>query len=161
MYSFQFESMEPSVFHENGFNYSMSEIKIRFQRTSQGRSKIFSSYHVTTGAFTLLSFVSFLIQPEQVAGRMGLLVSLSLVMINSYNSVDAPINRGFSTIEAWFVGTLAPVLFGLMEYGLVLSLQKLGKLSILNSSTLFKSIDLISLALATVYFIFFNLYFWL
>lgn len=167
MYTFQFESSEPSEFKENGLKYSMVEIKVNFQRTDKGRAKIFSSYHVTTGTFALLSLISYLIGPTQVPGRLGLLITLCLIMINTYNSVDAPRNRGFSTIETWFVGTLAPILFALVEYGLVLALLKYGDCiadiceSIgFSSKSLMKFIDFISLILTVAYIICFSMYFW-
>ena len=37
--------------------------------------------------FVVTSWVSFLIKPEVVPGRMGLLVTLFLVLINIFNSV--------------------------------------------------------------------------
>ena len=45
----------------------------------------------------ILSFssaVSVFIPPDIVPGRMGMLITLFLILINSYNSVDAPPDRG-------------------------------------------------------------------
>ena len=56
---------------------------------------------MTTGIFSALSFVSYFIPPEIVPGRMGMLITLFLILINSYNSVDAPPDRG--TIHDMFL----------------------------------------------------------
>ena len=63
-------------------------------RTDKSRKKIFGSYHASTGIFAGLSLVSYFIPPDIVPGRMGMLITLFLILINSYNSVDAPPDRG-------------------------------------------------------------------
>ena len=51
------------------------------------------------------SWVSFLIKPEVVPGRMGLLVTLFLVLINIFNSVreQAPISSRLNAIDLYLV----------------------------------------------------------
>lgn len=44
-------------------------------------------FHIPTGIFALMSHVSYFIDPNVVPGRMGLLVTLYLISINSYNSL--------------------------------------------------------------------------
>ena len=65
----------------------------------------------------------------QVPGRMGMLVTLYLMLINSHNSIEAPSGRGFSNIEVWFIGTQAPLVFGIIEYGVILALKRFSKIS--------------------------------
>ena len=65
-----------------------------YPRTDKSRKKIFGSYHASTGIFAGLSLVSYFIPPDIVPGRMGMLITLFLILINSYNSVDAPPDRG-------------------------------------------------------------------
>ena len=55
---------------------------------------------------------------------MGLLVTLYLIASNTFNSVKAPQNRGFSYIEIWTVGVQIPILMAIFEYGFVLALLK-------------------------------------
>ena len=43
--------------------------------------------YLPAGMFVVVSWVSFLIKPEVVPGRMALLVTLFLVLINIFNSV--------------------------------------------------------------------------
>ena len=58
---------------------------------------------------------------------MGMLVTLFLISANVYNSVEAPIHRGFSYIEVWMLGTQFPILLALCEYGLILYWKKMSK----------------------------------
>ena len=60
----------------------------------------------------------------QVPGRLGLLVTLNLILMNVYNSVNAPTKRGFSFIEVWLLGVEIPFLVGILEYGMLLSVRK-------------------------------------
>ena len=55
--------------------------------------------------FVVTSWVSFLIKPEVVPGRMGLLVTLFLVLINIFNSVreQAPISSRLNAIDLYLV----------------------------------------------------------
>lgn len=87
--------------------------------------KTFIEYHLPTGIFSLLSLISYFIEPDQVPGRMGMLMTLYLIAITSYASLNAPGSRGFSYIEIWFVGIQAPILMAILEYGIVLALRKL------------------------------------
>ena len=70
------------------------------------------------------SLISFSIERDVVPGRMGMLIIIYLMQINTYNSVQAPPNRGFSMIETWFVGIQIPILFAILQYGIILTLKK-------------------------------------
>ena len=58
---------------------------------------------------------------------MGMIVMLYLISANVYNAVEAPSTRGFSYIEVWILGTQAPILLALFEYGFILLLKKIAK----------------------------------
>ena len=58
---------------------------------------------------------------------MGMILTLYLISANVYNAVDAPTTRGFSYIEVWILGTQAPILLALLEYGFILHLKKTSK----------------------------------
>ena len=60
----------------------------------------------------------------KVPGRMGMLVTLCLISSNVYIAVDAPLQRGFSYIEVWFLGMQLPILFAIVEYSLILGMNK-------------------------------------
>ena len=82
---------------------------------------------------------------------MGMIVTLYLISANVYNSVDAPKNRGFSYIEVWMFGTQFPILVALLEYGFVLLLKKVIKLSDENETKIFEE-KIKKLDLATMIF---------
>ena len=93
-YHFTFETLNSTSYPNNGYPYSMAEIRMNLTRTDKSRQKIFGSYHASTGIFAGLSLVSYFIPPDIVPGRMGMLITLFLILINSYSSVDAPPDRG-------------------------------------------------------------------
>ncbi len=163
-YFFHFQAKDSTTFHENDYDYSMIQIHMEFNRTWNGQSKVFSSFHAPTGIFAILSLVSYSMEPDQVPGRMGLLVTLALIMINTYNSLDIPSNRGFSTMEIWFTGTLLPVLFAIFEFGMILVIRKY-KLYNKEVDPDFKKcskfLDFGAFLLVSLYFSLFNCAFWL
>ena len=55
---------------------------------------------------------------------MGTILTLFLIHTNVYNSHHG---RGFSFIEVWVIGTQIPILFALIEYGVVLYWKKVAK----------------------------------
>ena len=96
---------------------------------------------------------------------MGMIVTLYLISANVYNSVDAPKNRGFSYIEIWMLGTQFPILLALFEYGFVLYLKKVAKVSDQNQTTSFgakiKMLDLVTMLVSFCCFIMFTLIYWI
>ena len=65
---------------------------------------------------------------------MGMILTLYLISANVYNSVDAPPTRGFSYIEVWILGTQAPIILALFEYGFILLLKKVAKKITINEN---------------------------
>ena len=80
-----------------GKNYSGVGFKIKMDRYS---SKYFINYYIPSMVFVFVSWVSFIIPPENVPGRMGLLVTMLLVLINQFSSVVN--NQVWSTISYFF-----------------------------------------------------------
>ncbi|TRY74854.1 hypothetical protein TCAL_00537 [Tigriopus californicus] len=76
--------------------------------------------------FVVVSWVSFLIKPEVVPGRMALLVTLFLVLINIFNSVRerAPISSRLNAVDLYLVVCIFWVFGALMEYAVILLLLK-------------------------------------
>ena len=48
---------------------------------------IYAQVYLPSAMFVIVSWVSFLVKPEVVPGRMAMLVTLFLVLINIFNSV--------------------------------------------------------------------------
>jgi len=82
--------------------------------------------YLPSGMFVVVSWVSFLIKPEVVPGRMALLVTLFLVLINIFNSVRerAPISTQLNAVDLYLVVCIFLVLSALLEYALILLLLK-------------------------------------
>ena len=57
--------------------------------TSRHSARYFSSYFLPSGLFVVVSWASFLIPPENVAGRMAMLITLFLVLINIFLGITA------------------------------------------------------------------------
>ena len=91
---------------------------------------------------------------------MGMIVMLYLISANVYNSVDAPKNRGFSYIEIWMLGTQFPILLALLEYGFVLYMKKVTKVSDENDTNNYeekiKKLDLVTMLVSFGCFIMFS-----
>jgi hypothetical protein len=96
---------------------------------------------------------------------MGMIVTLYLISANVYNSVDAPKNRGFSYIEIWMFGTQFPILIALLEYGFVLLLKKVIKLSDENETKIFeekvKVLDVATMIFSFCSFMIFASIYWI
>jgi hypothetical protein len=58
---------------------------------------------------------------------MGMILTLFLIGVNIYTSVDAPKYRGISYIEIWAVGTQSPIVLALFEYGFILYMKRVSK----------------------------------
>ena len=114
---------------------------------------------------------------------MGLLVTLYLISSNVYSSLQAPIQRGFSYIEIFLIGTQGVIFFAILEYGFVLAWMKYsnifnesGKKVISSNSNQkkgswftdsqmsldikIKVVDMISLIISVVFFLLFNAIYW-
>ena len=106
----------------HGFTHSTGGLIFQFKRNKFWT--LITGYYLPTFLYSLLSGLSFTIQREQLAGRMGMMVTLSLISTNSYNAIEAPEDRGISFLEIWMLGTHFPILFAILEYGLVLAFEK-------------------------------------
>ena len=84
-----------------------------------------------------------------------MMVTLSLISTNSYNSVEAPKDRGISFLEIWMLGTHFPILFAILEYGVILSLEKSKSNSFNHRRT-----DRIALVVFLIYQVIFQTLFW-
>ena len=96
---------------------------------------------------------------------MGMIITLCLISANDYNSVDAPKNRGFSYIEIWMFGSQFPIILALLEYGFVLLLKKVLKLSNQNETKIFeenvKILDLVTMIISFCFFVIFASAYWI
>ena len=70
-------------------------IKISFERNWKGTVGILINYHMMCAMLVLVGSINFLIEPNVVPGRAGLLVTLFLVLTNFFSNaqVKYPANK--------------------------------------------------------------------
>ncbi|XP_059087924.1 glycine receptor subunit alpha-2-like [Tigriopus californicus] len=81
---------------------------------------------IPTGCLVVLSWISFLIPPYIVPGRMVLLVTLLLVVFSTYASQHelAPQSSGVKIQDIWFLGCIVFILCAIFEYAICLFLKR-------------------------------------
>ena len=85
-------------------------------------AKYLYTYYLPTGMFVSVSWVSFLIPPDSIPGRVGLLVTLFLVATNIFNTIIdiSPNTEGMTAISSWMIAFMFFVFLALMEYAIIL-----------------------------------------
>jgi len=80
------------------------------------------TYYLPSGLFVIVSWISFLIPMDVIPGRMALLVTLFLVLVNIFNTVttNTPKAEGLTAIEAWMLACILFVFGALIEYAAIL-----------------------------------------
>ena len=82
--------------------YAVCGVHILLDRT---REQIFFQVYLTSTLFVVVSWVSFIIKPEVVPGRMGVLVTVFLVLINIFNNVkgNAPVSTSLNAVDLYLI----------------------------------------------------------
>ena len=71
--------------------------------------------------------ISFLIPPNKIPGRVALLITISLCMFNTLNSVARdvpPTDKNPTALVRWIIGCLLFILSAMCEYGFLLLLRQ-------------------------------------
>ena len=68
-----------------GMNYSVTGFEMILQRKM---SFYIVTYYLPSGLFVVVSWISFLVNPEVICGRMTLLITIFLVLINIFNTIQ-------------------------------------------------------------------------
>ncbi len=84
--------------------------------------KYITNFYLPSGLFVAVSWASFLIPPEQVAGRMAMLITLFLVLINIFLGMTArtPNSEGVSAMSAYIIACIFFVFGALCAYAYLL-----------------------------------------
>ena len=147
--------------------FSRAVVNLHLKRNTGQLETLMISFYIPSMAFSTFSKFSFFVKPENVPGRMGMLITIFLVETAIYGSVDAPKFRGFGFIERWYIGVQTPIIFAILEYGFLLMVLKYkdqnAKIKVGGKKTslekLMKTIDILSFFLALAYSISFNFYY--
>ncbi|TRY69251.1 hypothetical protein TCAL_16528 [Tigriopus californicus] len=111
-YLYQVGEQSPESYSTYGFDL----VLIRDQQAHLMRT------YLPTGVLVVTSWISFLVDPAVVPGRMAILVTLLLVLINVSNSISTsiPLAKSLTAVEIWLLSCLGFVFAALMEYAYLL-----------------------------------------
>ena len=114
----------PARYHKRtilGRDYTRCGFAIVFTRS---KTQLFFQVYFTAGMLVVVSWASFLINPDIVPGRMGLLVTLLLVLINVFNGFknSSPPSTNLNALDAYIIICICHVFCVLVEYAIVLFL---------------------------------------
>jgi len=128
-YQITIQNLKPEDTHYIALtmNYSVAGFEMILQRKM---SFYIVTYYLPSGLFVVVSWISFLVNPEVIPGRMTLLVTIFLVLINIFNTIqtNSPKAEGLTAIEAWVIACIIFVFGALGEYTVILLKLKLTKL---------------------------------
>lgn len=104
-------------------NYAACGFQVQLDRM---RMQNIIQVYLPSTMFVMVSWVSFLIKPEVVPGRMALLITLFLVLTNIFNGVKstAPVSKRLNAIDLYLVVCIFLVFAALVEYSVILFMQK-------------------------------------
>merc|ERR1719295_927215 len=110
-----------------GMNYSATGFELVLTRKM---SFYIVTYYLPSGLFVVVSWISFLVNPEVIPGRMTLLITIFLVLINIFNTIqtNSPQAEGLTAMEAWVIACIIFVFGALLEYTVILLKLKLKKM---------------------------------
>ena len=94
-------------------NYSVTGFQLTLRRKM---SHYIITYYFPTGMFVIVSWISFLVPPESVPGRMTILVTVFLCLVNIFNSItnNIPKADGLTAIEAFIIVCIIFVFLALL-----------------------------------------------
>ncbi|XP_071746375.1 acetylcholine-gated chloride channel subunit acc-3 isoform X2 [Lepeophtheirus salmonis] len=121
-YDIQIKSlkMKDMIYHSGTLgNYSLAGFEMVLHRYV---SHYIITYYLPSGLFVVVSWISFVVPPTVIPGRMALLITLFLVLVNIFNSVttNTPKAEGLTAIEAWMLACILFVFGALVEYAVIL-----------------------------------------
>merc|ERR1719242_1327387 len=105
-------------------NYSVAGFELTLRRKV---SHYIITCYLPSGMFVIVSWISFLIPPDIVPGRMTLLITVFLVLVNIFNTIttNIPKAKGLTAIEAWVIVCVLFVFGALIEYAGILLQMKM------------------------------------
>merc|ERR1719450_603119 len=121
-YAIEIRNLAPSdsilIFDGLG-NFSLAGFEMVLNRHS---SPYIFTYYLPSGLFIVVSWISFFIPVNAIPGRMILLVTLFLALVNIFNTVTAntPIAERPTAIAAWMFSCILFVFGAFIEYSVIL-----------------------------------------
>ncbi|TRY80231.1 hypothetical protein TCAL_15433, partial [Tigriopus californicus] len=117
-------------------NYSLAGFQMNLRRHVMS---YIITYYLPSGLFVVVSWISFLIPPDIVPGRMALLITLFLVLINIFNNIttNSPKAEGLTAIEIWMLACILFVFGERLSFSMKIARNALG---VSTSSELYMSL---------------------
>ena len=74
------------------------------------------TYYLPSAMFVSVSWISFLVPPDNVPGRMAMLITVFLVLVNIFNTITTNIPKadGLTAIETYLIACIFFVFGALM-----------------------------------------------
>ena len=91
-----------------------------------------------------------------MAGRLGVLVTLYLLLVNNYKQLKTPSKLGYGYVDEWFILIQMPVLVAILEYGFILVWKRYSRhlvRQITLQKYLVKALELLTFLLVLVYLV--------
>ena len=109
--------------------------------------------------------VSFAVSPDCVAGRMGLLITLVLVLINLFVKCtqESPNADSFTSVSTWITFCIFMICLAISEYGCILFVNHCSRYfskEKRNRTVVFGYTDTIFLLICIFLFVTFNIIYW-
>ena len=122
-FDLQLETFDQDKFTVNGVALPVSGFYLVLSR----KPSIFvSTYFIPSGLMVVISWISFVVKFEVVPGRLGLLITLLLVMNNMSNSVTStmPKSGTLCPLVLWIQHSMLFIAAALFEYFAILYISK-------------------------------------
>ena len=112
-------SLDQKTYEYLGYDWATCGFKILLERTL---TQILFQVYFTSALLVIVTWVSFILKPENVPGRMGLLVTAFLTLINIFIGVrnSSPPSSGLNAISIFLVVCIGNVFAAFLEYACVL-----------------------------------------
>ena len=103
--------------------YSTAGFKLKLDRNSV---KYILSYYIPSALFVASSWISFMIPPEVIPGRMALLITLILALVNLSGTVidKRPSTKNPTVLDIWMLVCISFVWIALLAYAILLMGQR-------------------------------------
>ena len=140
-------------------NYSVAGFELHLHRHFL---PLMLNYYLPTSLFVCSSWISFLIPPDAIPGRMALLITLLLCLVNILVQVvsHSPSSDFLTPISIWLMVCVSFVIFALLQYGCLLLWNYICLNVSPNRKKAQQKVDLASLLVSTITFGILNFMFW-
>jgi len=107
------------IYNYQGSNYSVTGLEMKLKRNYK---KFLYVYYLPSGLLVAVSWIGFLISAELVLGRLAILITPLLLLINIFNIItsSSPNAEGITAVAAWMLACLFFVLGSLVGYVFIL-----------------------------------------